>query len=641
MSDSLGLSIGMTNLAAAPSGRPPVVRRSILTLFPDRAPEVGAPLQNSPAGQHGMVLAGFVERVGDPIPLVAADGSTHRPGRLLAEALDSLIHLAENGRPPNDIAFAVPAHWDSRVRADLNRDLSAKPQLRPGDGPVPLVSDATAALAALHNRPGLPSRGVVALLDFGGSGTSITLSDAASEWAPISVPVRTADFAGQQIDQAILARVLAGIAEAANIDPDSTGAVLSLSRLRDECRKAKEMLSAQTVATLTAELPGFRTSVRLTRPEVEDLMAEPLASVIATLEETLERNRIPMARVAAIGTVGGGANIPLVTQRLSQQLRIPVITAPYPELAAAAGAALIAARGPAAPATTLAPAAGAATAAGLAAAHSAADNPVSEKFQALAWSEDVANEEPVPYSGRDDYGSGTNGVVRPQIEFIHDRDSANDDEAEVARLAWYQRPQLLFAGAAAAVLLTGGGLTYTLTSSTGTVVPAPAPAPSAVPVAVRPEAPPPAQAPPPVVQAPAPVIVRQAPGAPQVQQRPASPPAPRRAVPAPAAPPPAAASTTVPPTTTTTTTPTTTTTTSTSPTSSTPTTTEPTSSQAPSSSQTPSSSQVPSAAQVPSTGEAPVSTPPPMTTQAQVTTEAPVNTPEVTFPSISLPPLPF
>ena len=43
MSDSLGLSIGMTNLVAARIGRPPVMRRSVLTLFNDRAPEVGVP----------------------------------------------------------------------------------------------------------------------------------------------------------------------------------------------------------------------------------------------------------------------------------------------------------------------------------------------------------------------------------------------------------------------------------------------------------------------------------------------------------------------------------------------------------------------------------------------------------------------
>ncbi|CAM5742044.1 Hsp70 family protein [Mycolicibacterium aubagnense] len=70
MSNGLGLSIGQTNLVAVPAGRPPVSRRAILSLYPDRPAEVGIPTQPG-----GLVLTGFVERVGDPIPLIAPDGS--------------------------------------------------------------------------------------------------------------------------------------------------------------------------------------------------------------------------------------------------------------------------------------------------------------------------------------------------------------------------------------------------------------------------------------------------------------------------------------------------------------------------------------------------------------------------------------
>ena len=57
---SLGLSIGQTNLVAVPAGRPPLSRRAILALYPDRPAEVGIPTQPG-----GLVLTGFVERVGD------------------------------------------------------------------------------------------------------------------------------------------------------------------------------------------------------------------------------------------------------------------------------------------------------------------------------------------------------------------------------------------------------------------------------------------------------------------------------------------------------------------------------------------------------------------------------------------------
>src|SRR5271165_3617005 len=107
MSDSVGLSIGMTRLVAARVGDTPVTRRAVLTLFPHRAPEVGVPSENPNLTEPGLVMTGFVERVGDPVPLVAPDGSTHRADQLLVEALDAMV-AALGGPPPSDVTIAVP-----------------------------------------------------------------------------------------------------------------------------------------------------------------------------------------------------------------------------------------------------------------------------------------------------------------------------------------------------------------------------------------------------------------------------------------------------------------------------------------------------------------------------------------------------
>ena len=122
MSDSLGLSIGMTNLVAARMGRPPVMRRSVLTVFDDRAPEVGVPAENPNLNQPGMVLSGFVERVGDPVPLVAADGSPHRGERVLVEALDAMARTVGGGTP---VVIAVPAHWGQGDRRRTARGVGS------------------------------------------------------------------------------------------------------------------------------------------------------------------------------------------------------------------------------------------------------------------------------------------------------------------------------------------------------------------------------------------------------------------------------------------------------------------------------------------------------------------------------------
>ena len=311
--NSLGLAIGATNLAGTGEGQRPVVRPAAVTI------------------ECGLVLTGFVDRVGDPVPLVAQDGSQHRPEILLAQALDGLARSAANGAPVSVVGVTVPAHWRPQVVEALRAALRSMPGLSRST----LVSDATAALTALRADPGLPSAGVIVLCDFGGSGTSITLVDAAAKDAPIGETVRVPDFSGDRIDQAILTKIVAGIFEASDADPSGTAMVGSLAGLRDECRRAKERLSDETATAIVVDLPGSDTTVRMNRMELDDLIAGPLAEFLAVLVETLDRSRVPLASISAVATVGGGARIPLITQRLSEHLRTKVITTAHPQLTAA------------------------------------------------------------------------------------------------------------------------------------------------------------------------------------------------------------------------------------------------------------------------------------------------------------------
>lgn len=487
MSDALGLSIGMTELVAARPGRAPVTRRSVLTLWGNRPAEVGVPAQN----ESGLVLRGFVERVGDPVPLVAADGSSHRGEDLVAEALDAMARAVDDGTPASTVVVAVPSHWGPGTLGALRGALRNKAAISPNGVPPMLISDSTAALIALQTDPGLPNHGVIALCDFGGSGSNITLANAGAGLVPIGETLRAPEFSGEQIDQTLLTHVLNSVRDASAADPAGTAAVGSLTRLREECRLAKERLSAETATVVPVELPGFTSDIRVTRPELEQLISEPLAIFLDALGDALERNRIPATELSAVVTVGGGAAIPLVTQRLSEELRVPVITTPLAGLNAAIGAALIAARGGMAhdaptgmaPAvgdapTGVAPTAWAAGAAGRAANESASDGSPSATFRALAWSQDdkTPGSEPVPYSGEDytfdqsgwaDQDEAPGGTSpRPMLEFETKGESTALDDAPP--IPWYRRPPLLFGIAAVVAAMSVGGLAITLTSSDST-----------------------------------------------------------------------------------------------------------------------------------------------------------------------------
>ncbi|HEU4360724.1 MAG TPA: Hsp70 family protein [Mycobacterium sp.] len=463
MRDPLGLSVGVINLRAVRGGQPQMSRRAVLTLFDQRPPEVGLPEENPGLTGTGLMVGGFVGRVGDPAPVVAADGSSYRGEELTTDALAALARLAGYGAP---VCIAVPAHWAAGRLTALQAAVRSRPGLNPRGVPPLIVSDAAAAVTALSAEPGLPSEGVVAVCDFGGSGTSITLVDAATNYRPIAATVRYGALSGAQLDQTILNHLLGRLPASGTTDSAGTAAISSLTRLRDECRAAKERLSEQTATVVRVDLPEFSGDVRLSRDELQNIVAAPLAGVIDTMSDMLSRNSIPATSLVAVAIIGGGANLPTVGAQLSEWLRVPLVATAQPGSTAAIGAALLAGRqaapagaagiGPADDApTSLASAGWAAGAAGAAAVESAADGDQSATFRALAWSQDDSKAyEPVPFSGAD-YASSTVDAGTGWEQTGH--------PAEPEPTAWYRRPVLLFSLAAALLLAATGGLAYTLT----------------------------------------------------------------------------------------------------------------------------------------------------------------------------------
>lgn len=494
MSESLGLSLGVANLVAARAGEAPMVRGAVLTVFDQRSSEVGLPEENPNLTESGRVMRGFVERVGDRAPLVAADGTKYLGAALTVEALEVMARTVGLGTP---ITVAVPAYWSDADYAALRAEFFAQPGLAPDGVPPTLISDATAALTDLRAQPGFPTGGVVAVCDFGASGTSVTLNNTGSNSKQIGPSVRNAEFSGDAIDQLLLNHVRAYAPEVEGAgDLTDTGRKVSPTRLLAACQRAKEQLSTATAATV-AGLAGSA-DVTLSRSEFEQLISEPLGRFVGSLEDVLQRKGIPRADLAAVAIVGGGASIPSITTRLSARLQVPILTTAQPICSAAIGAAALGQqRASAGAATTASPITDNPTemvgpvAAGITQAMTT--RPRGED-RPLAWSEDADTDEPVPYTGPEH----TDGYVRAATRVDYPGDEGY--QAEAAGLPWYKRTALVLTLAAAgaamltavvlAIITLGQGdnappnaptdtQTVTVTESnnspTTTVVPAPPP----------------------------------------------------------------------------------------------------------------------------------------------------------------------
>jgi Hsp70 protein len=474
---ALGLSVGATNLAAVTAERA-VTRKPVLTLFRQRPPEVGVPSENPMLNEPGLVISDFVDRVGDPDDIVVADGTTHRSETLVADALRALSYAVTDGRAlPDAVAVTHPAHWGptavDSVRVALGRVSEWS------RGPLTLLPDSVAALMALQANPGVPNRGIIAVCDFGGTGTTVALLDAADGYQAVGPAVRYREFSGDLIDQALLTHVVADLSSAGSFDTSATSAIGSLTRLRGACRHAKEELSSTIAITLTADVPGYRGDILVTRDELDDAIRQPLERFITVVHEILQRNGIRAEDLTAIALVGGGASIPTVTTTLSEQLGAPIITAPRPQLTAATGAALRAARGLADSETALAP-----TAAGTVAdATTRSEIPVEPRpAPALAWSEEADDDSGIVPIRPGEYPeqSSTAGLAAPRPQASLDRDSHPVATRQVAE-AWYRRPVVVMVATALAVLAVGAGIMITLRHTSGNAPTTPSPGVSTAP----------------------------------------------------------------------------------------------------------------------------------------------------------------
>ncbi len=437
MSESLGLSIGVANLVAAREGGTPVTRRSVVTLFEHRPTEVGLPEENPNLTEPGVVLRGFVERVGDRAPLVASDGTKYLGAALTVEAVEAMARTVGYGTP---VTIAYPAYWSDAQTSALREEFFAQPDLARGGVPPFLVPDATAALAALRSKPGFPTDGVVALCDFGAGGTTVTLTDAASNFEQIGPSVRHGDFSGDAIDALIVDHVRTAASDHTTADLAGTARLGAPTRLLGECRRAKEKLSTATDAMIAA---GSGNDIRLSRSELEQLISGPLDRFIGNLDNTLQRNGIQRSQLAAVAVVGGGAAIPLIATRLAGRLQAPVHSSPQPAFSAAIGAAVLGRQQ---------------ASGGVATAASPMVETPTEMVETaqvgdaapMAWSQDADQAgEPVPYTGPDMTGEYTRDATESGY--------AESDRyaAAPARLPWYKRTALVLSvvGAAAAVLV--------------------------------------------------------------------------------------------------------------------------------------------------------------------------------------------
>jgi Tol biopolymer transport system component/actin-like ATPase involved in cell morphogenesis len=347
MAYRLGVDIGTTYTAAAVFragatemvglGNRAMQIPSVLYLKPDGSFLVGEAAEARSTAEPERVVREFKRRIGDPVPLLVA-GSPFSAEALTARLLSHVVGVAaeRQGEPPEAITVAHPANWGS-YKMELLRQAFLLADLRD----VQTCTEPEAAAIAYAARQRVEDGASIAVYDLGG-GTfdAAVLRNVAGHFTLLGMPEGIEHLGGVDFDEAVFQHVLRSAAiDLRTLNPDDPEQVFALDRLRRDCVVAKEALSTDTEAVVSVPLGSTRTTVRLTRADLEEMLRPPLDETIGAMRRVLRSAEVEPDALSAIVLVGGSSRIPLVSELLVGAFRRPLAMDTHPKHDIALGAA--------------------------------------------------------------------------------------------------------------------------------------------------------------------------------------------------------------------------------------------------------------------------------------------------------------
>lgn len=353
MKYTLGLDIGTTFTSAAimhpgsghsqaaqtvDLGRHGSAIPSVIFLGHDGETVIGEAAERRSMTEPHRVIREFKRRIGDRVPIVVGDLYV-KPEDAFASIARWVVDRveAQEGDAPDVVVVTHPATWGA-YKTGLVREALAGVGL----AEVTLVSEPEAATLHYVAQERVAQDGPLAVYDLGGSTFDVAIMrrNAGGEFTPLGRPEEITRLGGADFDDAVFRHAVSFAGDGfANLDFEHADALLALSRLRRECREAKEALSFDAETSVPVLLPAINTQVRLVRSEFEGMIEGSIRATVDAVGRAIETAGIRVDDLTAILLVGGSSRIPLVAQLVSEALGAPVWTDADPSHSIALGAA--------------------------------------------------------------------------------------------------------------------------------------------------------------------------------------------------------------------------------------------------------------------------------------------------------------
>lgn len=254
-------------------------------------------------------------------------GRLRTPVEISADILRAVKERAELalGRNVDRAVVTVPAYFDDAART-ATRDAGRLAGLEV----LRLVAEPTAAALAY----GLDSQaeGLYAVYDLGGGTFDFSLLRLERGVFQVLATGGDAALGGDDFDHAVAAKFLAE--RGGTMDRDHVKQALVTARL------AKECLTDQDPWDGFLDLGGAESEHRLSRAELETLIAPLVEKTISIARATLEDAGVEPGRLGGVVLVGGSTRVPLVRKRVAEFFGKAPLAGIDPDEVVAVGAAL-------------------------------------------------------------------------------------------------------------------------------------------------------------------------------------------------------------------------------------------------------------------------------------------------------------
>jgi len=280
-------------------------------------------------------------RIGDQVPVVVA-GQPHQPVTLVSAILEHVLREAVRHLDgmPTRTRLTYPATWNRPKRSRL-LEAAAKAGL-----PDPeLIAEPIAAALTYGDSATLSVGDHVVVYDLGG-GTfdTVMLLRTETGFTVVGRPLGDPQLGGELFDEILMNHV------GEQIDPGQWDELLisddpkwtrAASRLRAECRRAKESLSAHPVTEVSVGLPSGTIELTVTRQVLDSLIGPYIEESIDLLGQCVADAGQTGKTIKAIYVTGGASRMPLVEERIREAYpSTEVSRRGDPKLAVALGALL-------------------------------------------------------------------------------------------------------------------------------------------------------------------------------------------------------------------------------------------------------------------------------------------------------------